>query len=488
MTERPNILWYCTDQQRFDTIAALGNPHINTPRLDQFMRESVTLTHAFCQSPICTPSRASFLSGMYPSAMGVNGNGNSEFPEYYEDRLVTHRLSNADYDCGLVGKLHLASPSLGQEKRVDDGYRVFEYSHSHKGPQDIGHNYAEWLRAKGANPDTLLADYSPETYQAGAKIKSFGGVYVPTKDKDNVPPHLHQTHWCTEKAIEFVQKNRHENQPWLLSINPFDPHAPFDAPWDYFRRYDPTTLPGAHFQESDLAHQKKLAAAGIDFQSQPQPPEAWNDKLIQASYYAMIEMLDHEFGRLLDHLESSGQRENTIIVFMSDHGEMLCDHGLLLKGCRLYEGLVRVPLIVSWPGHFQQNVVRDALVELIDLVPTFYDVLDMDMPYFVQGKSLLPLLTGQTDQHRDFVRTEFFGAINYPDQTHATMYRDHHWKLVTYHHKNLCELYDLEADPWEHHDLSGHPDYQAVKWELMQKSFDATIAAHPPEPPRTLPF
>ncbi len=488
MTDRPNIIWYCTDQQRFDTIAALGNAHINTPRLDQFMREAVTLTHAFVQSPICTPSRASFLSGMYPSAINVNGNGNSEFPAYYEDRLVTNRLAAAGYDCGLIGKLHLASPSLGQEKRVADGYRYFQYSHSHKGPGDIGHDYAEWLQAQGADPEKLLAEYSPETYREGAKVKGFGGVFVPTEAHDNVPPHLHQTHWCTEKAIEFIQKNRHDDQPWLISINPFDPHAPFDAPWEYFRRYDPATLPGAHFKDSDLAHQNKLAAAGIDFQSQPQHPDQWDAKLIQASYYAMIELLDYEFGRLLDYLDESGQRENTIIIFMSDHGETLCDHGLLLKGCRLYEGLVRVPLMISWPGHFQQDVVSDALVELIDLVPTFYDVLDMEIPYFVQGQSLRPLLMGETDQHRDFVRTEFFGAINYPDQTHATMYRDKRWKLVTYHHKNLHELYDLNTDPWEHHDLADDPDYQAIKWELVQKSFDAAINAHPPEPPRTLPF
>lgn len=488
MAERPNILWYCSDQQRFDTIAALGNPHIHTPRLDQFMREAVTLTHAFCQSPICTPSRASFLSGMYPSAMTVNGNGNSEFPRHFEDRLVTHRLAREGYDCGLVGKLHLASPALGQEKRVDDGYRSFEYSHDHKGPREIGHDYAEWLRAQGVEPDALMDSHDPATYRDGAKIKSFGGLYVPTPDDDNAPPHLHQTHWCTEKAIEFIQKNRHGDQPWLLSVNPFDPHPPFDAPWEYFRRYDPATLPGAHFQESDLAHQAKLVAAGIDFQSQPQSPDVWDDRLIQASYYAMIEQIDHEFGRLLDFLEMTGQRENTIIIFMSDHGEMLCDHGLLLKGCRLYEGLVRVPLMISWPEHFGQNGVSDALVELIDLVPTFYDLLDMDIPYFVQGNSLLPLLTGQTDSHRDFVRTEFFGAINYPDLTHATMYRDRRWKLVRYHNKNLCELYDLETDPWEHHDLADHPDYQAIKWDLTQKSFDATVYAHPPDRLRTLPF
>ena len=122
MPSRPNILWYCTDQQRFDTIAALGNAHINTPNLDRFVAESAVFTHAFCQSPICSPSRASFLTGMYPSAVGVNGNGFRRFPRHFEDRLITKALRDAGYDCGLIGKLHLASAFLRREERVNDGY------------------------------------------------------------------------------------------------------------------------------------------------------------------------------------------------------------------------------------------------------------------------------------------------------------------------------------------------------------------------------
>lgn len=490
MPSRPNILWYCSDQQRFDTIGALGNPHIHTPRLDHFLRTGVAFSHAFCQAPICTPSRASFLTGMYPSALGVNGNGYAEFPAFYADRLLPNQLAQAGYDCGLVGKLHLASAAGRQEKRVDDGYRYFQYSHSHKGPGEYGHDYAEWLRQQGVNPDELLADASPGTYHRGAEQKGFGGVFAPSSTKDTIPPHLHQTHWCTEKAIEFVEKNRGADQPWLLSINPFDPHAPFDAPWEYFRRYDPAALPGGHFQEGDLALQQKLVDAGVDFQSKPRHPDEWQHRLMQASYYAMIEQIDHEFGRLLDYLDESGQRDNTIVIFTSDHGEMLGDHGLILKGCRLYEGLVRVPLIISWPGHFQQNVVNSALVELTDLAPTLYECVGIERPYYVQGRSLAPQLTGAHAPagHRGFVRTEFYGAINYPDQTHATMYRDSRWKLIVYHGKNLCELYDLEEDPWEHNDLSAQPAYQRVLGELLRKSFDATAYAHSPVPERVASF
>ena len=488
MSDRPNILMYCSDQQRFDTIGALNNAHVHTPRLDAFMKDAVTFDHAYCQSPICTPSRTSFLTGMYPSAVGVNGNGNETWPDYYADRLVTNLLSRAGYDCGLVGKLHLAGAANGQERRVEDGYRYFQYSHAPKGANDIGHDYAEWIREQGGDPEALLLGYATNTYRMGAKIKTFGGVYEPTETEDNVPPHLHQTHWCSEKSIAFINKNRRDKQPWLLSVNPFDPHPVFDPPYEYYRRFDVDEMPGAHFQEGDLEHQQRLADANIDFQSQPQHPDDWNHKRVQAAYYAMIEQIDHEFGRLLDHLDATGERENTIVVFTSDHGEALCDHGLLLKGCRFFEGLVRIPLMISWPERFRKDAVSDALVELTDLVPTFLDAAGCETPYWVQGKSLTPVLEGTREDHREFVRTEFFGAINYPDQTHATMYRDRRWKLVSYHGKGLFELYDLENDPWEHDDLSRSPDHQDVLCDLLRRSFDAAVYATPPFAPREMPF
>ena len=192
---------------------------------------------------------------------------------------------------------------------------------------------------------------------------------------------------------------------------------------------------------------------------------------------------------MLDYLDRTGQRENTIIIFMSDHGEMLGDHGLMLKGCRFYEGLVRVPLMISWPGTISPQC-SDELVELIDIVPTIYDLLDMEIPAHVQGRSLATRVTGASaaSPHRNFVRTEHYAAANLPDKTHANMYRDRRWKLVTYHEKNICELYDLESDPWEHHDLSDDPDYMAIKWDLLRRSFDATVAAHPAQTDEFGPF
>ena len=145
--------------------------------------------------------------------------------------------------------------------------------------------------------------------------------------------------------------------------------------------------------------------------------------------------------------------------------------------------------MISWLGQVQPQVTDD-LVELVDIAPTLYELLGMDVPTWVQGRSLAALLAGEelSSPHREFVRAEHYAATNLADATHATMYRDRRWKLVIYHQKDLCELYDLENDPWEHHDLSQDPAYNAVKWELMRKSFDATVFAHPAQIDRYGPF
>ncbi|MCL4861208.1 MAG: sulfatase-like hydrolase/transferase [Caldilineaceae bacterium] len=468
---QPNILWICTDQQRYDTIAALGNPHVSTPNIDRLAAEGVAFTHAYCQSPICTPSRASFLTGMHPSAVHVNGNGNDTFPD--QPPLVTRRLADVGYACGLIGKLHLASAHQRIEPRVDDGYQYWQYSHAPRDDWPTGHDYADWVRSQRHSLKALI------------------------QDPAGVPAELHQTTWCAEKTIDFIRQPH--PGPWLASVNIYDPHPPFNPPQAYRGLFDPAQMPGPLFRASDLDQQQRLAA--IDFQSQarhpdaldiknpvlPQPPGMEQDdhtnardaRTLQAAYYAMIKLIDDQVGRIVQALEESGQRNNTVIIFTSDHGEMLGDHGLIQKGCRFYEGLVRVPLIWSWPGRFRQGLRSDALVALLDIAPTLLDLAGQPIPERMQGRSLLPILTGQTDpdQHHDYVRCEYYDALALPDSSFATMYRDQQHKLVVYHGHGLGELYDLHADPGEFTNLWDDPAHQPLKLALLQRSFDASMLA-----------
>ena len=474
MNNRPNILWICTDQQRYDTIGALGYNHVDTPHIDGLVSEGVTFTRAYCQSPICTPSRGSFLTGMYPSAIHVTGNGNDAFPS--TPSLVSKRLSDDGYDCGLIGKLHLASAYGRIEPRVDDGYRYWEYSHAPRDDWPVGHGYADWVRQRGGELGELIGD------------------------PQGVPAEFHQTTWCAEKTIEFMQEDR--EGPWMACVNIYDPHPPFNPPQRYRDLFDPADMPGPLFRQSDIEQQEKLA--GVDFQSsvrspdaldirdplQPERGRAADGRVLQAAYCAMIKQIDDQVGRMLAALEASGQRENTVVIFTSDHGEMLGDHGLIQKGCRFYEGLVRVPLIFSWPGHFAKDVRSDALVELIDKTPTIMELAGLEPPERMQGRSLLPILRGEAplDRHRDFVRCEYYDALDEPDGSFATMYRDERYKLVVYHGHDLGELYDLEEDPEEFENMWDEPEAQPVKLKIMQQSFDASMLAMDRGSPRVGPM
>jgi arylsulfatase len=442
----PNILWICTDQQRWDTIHALGNEHIRTPNLDRLCGEGVAFTHAFCQSPICTPSRAAFLTGMYPRYLNACTNGNETWQN--EAPLITKTLADLGYDCGLAGKLHLSAAHNRIEPRPDDGYRVFQWSHHPHDSWPEGHAYNDWLKSKGI-------DHTATKKRLG---------YIPSE--------IHQTTWCTDRAIDFIKEER--SGPWLFSLNCFDPHPPLDPPKEYLDRFDLGSLPVPDFADVDLDEEAALAGAGVNFQSKARRIPAEKARLDLAKYWAMIELIDDNVGRLMTTLNETGQREKTIIIFTSDHGHMIGDHGLVNKGCRFYEGLVRVPLIVSWPGRFESDLRCDALVELIDITPTLLELAGQSIPENMHGRSLLPLLTGEADSHREFARCTFTDTLQGP-KSRATMIRDRRHKLIAYHGTKLGQLFDLEADPNEHHNLWDSTEHAAVKGRLLMKSFDAEV-------------
>lgn len=479
-SDRPNILWYCTDQQRFDTIQALGNTHIRTPNIDRMVAGGAAFKRAYVQSQICTPSRASFLTGRYPATNHVHRNGNAYFPE--SEVLVTKMLADAGYDCGLIGKLHLAGAAGGLEPRTDDGYRLFQWSHHPRPNLDPEHHaYYQWLvNEKNVDPRELYST-----------IRTFCCAGVPAE--------YHQSTWCTEMAIRFIDEKR--DGPWMLSINPFDPHPPFDPPQEYLDRYDPKDLPGPLFRESDLERQgmfRNVCQQSIDavdpngVNLDPPPGQSHNDTAtlppksfdgfrVQAAYYAMIELLDAQFGRLVDYLDNIGQLENTIIVFHSDHGEMLGDHGLLYKGCRFFEGLVHVPLVFFWKGRIKSGLISDALVEIIDVAPTLLEAAGMEIPYYMQGRSLFGILSGDADpnHHKSSVVTEFNDALGSADNslpTHGTMNFDGRFKTIVYHGLDLGELFDLEEDPGEFVNLWDEPNHKDLKLKLLHNHLDAIMA------------
>lgn len=496
VTSRPNIVWFCTDQQRFDTIHALGNQHIRTPSIDRLVEGGMTFLNHYVQSPVCTPSRASFLTGRYTRSNGINSNGNGQFPQH--ETLVTKLLADAGYHCGLIGKLHLTGAQSGMENRTDDGYKTFEWSNMPRPEDGTSQNnaYHDWLRAKGHDPFELFAE-------------------VDALIGPGVPEALHQTTWMTERACDFIETN--DGSPWLLSLNPFAPHHPFDPSPEYFDRYDPEEMPEPLFRDSDIEHQKQFANVqhqtyfpvdprkhhprGADphrfpegkFANHTGVPREYYGKAFTAAYYAMIEQIDASVGDILSKLEITGQLENTIFIFTSDHGEMLGDHGLLMKGARFFEGAVHVPMIIHWPAMITEAVQSTALTESVDIAPTLLEVAGLDVPWSMQGKSLLPMLKGEApiDHHKDMVICEFldaFGKLYAPDRTRATMTFDGRYKLVTYYGHDLFELYDLQEDPGEFDNLWDEPRMAEERWDIFRQQTDLVAQQFMPSANRTLLF
>jgi len=206
---------------------------------------------------------------------------------------------------------------------------------------------------------------------------------------------------------------------------------------------------------------------------------------IVAAYYAMVELIDDNVGRMIEALKATGQYENTLVIFMSDHGELLGDHGLFLKGPHFYEESIRVPLVMSWPGPFEQGTKCDGLVELTDMAPTLMEAAGLEPPFRMQGKSLLPILRGESDgaSHRDHIFCEYYNAWQHP-HSYGTMLRTREWKIVVYHGTDEGELYDLMNDPDEFENLWNHAEHAATQMAMMKQAFDASVFTLDPEPPR----
>lgn len=230
-TKSPNILWICSDQQRYDTLGCYGNSFVTTPNIDHLAQEGVLFEQAFSQSPVCTPSRAAFLTGRYPRTTRDRQNGQS-VPA--DEQLITRFLADQGYQCGLSGKLHLSvcNPSTGHdmEPRIADGYSEFHWSH-HPAPDWPANEYNQWLAEKGI---TFHTPNRPDCQYVQA----------------GMPAEHHQTTWCVEKAVDFIRARTHGDNPWLFSINIYDPHHAFDPAPEYLEPYlknlDQIPLPNYH--------------------------------------------------------------------------------------------------------------------------------------------------------------------------------------------------------------------------------------------------
>ncbi|WUJ69569.1 sulfatase-like hydrolase/transferase [Kribbella soli] len=452
----PNVLLICTDQQRFSALGAYGNDEIETPNLDRLAAQGVLFENCYVQSPVCAPSRASLMTSRYVHAHGLWANGVG-LPDH--ERLFSKDLADAGYDCGLVGKFHLNACFGGRsEKRLDDGFRVFRWAHDPY-PGSSENEYHRWLRT--VRPDL-----------AGAE-----GMAI---DYDTLPTDLHYSRWIGEQTVDFLTHSRDRDKPFLFIANFFDPHHGFGAPDDYVRRYRDKQL--SRPIPDDLASKppiqteaSKASYAGHARGYTSYSPEELQE--VKAAYYAMVTLVDDEVGRILDALDAQGLSDDTLVIFTSDHGEMLGDHQLMLKGPMMYEQAVRVPLILRWPSHLKPGTRCAELVQWIDLAPTILTAAGLQPRG--QGQDLLPLATDQ-QAGRGWALSEYRNSGHpYDPPVHLTMLRRGQWKLVVQHatsHERTGELYDLTADPDELQNLWDDPLHRDIRTDLQEFMLDVLVA------------
>jgi arylsulfatase A-like enzyme len=477
---RPNILVICTDQQRFDTLGCTGNPHVHTPTLDGLAAEGVLFERCYVQSPVCAPSRASFVTGQYPHNHGLWANGVELAAQH--PRFST-ALAGARYRCGMIGKMHLAACFNGrtEPRRPDDGYETYRWAHdpSHASPDNAYHH---WLERE--HPDVYARALG--TPRDGHNAGGF----------DDVPAAAHYTHWVAEEAIAFLE-DRDDDRPFFLWANIYDPHHPFVAPPEYLAHHDPATIPPPVTRPGEFdgkppiqAEASRESYAGFARGFTDYAPEEVRQAI--AAYWGMIDLIDDEVGRILAALHAQGLRDDTLVIFTSDHGEMLGDHNLMLKGPMLYEPAVRVPLILRWPGHLPAGERRDEIVQWIDLTSTILDAAGLPPMPTAQGESLLPLARGdEAATSRGWALCQYLNSGHpYDPPVLMTMLRTDRHKLIVQHgppattRDRTGELYDLVADPLELTNLWDDPASSPIRIELERMLIDVLVATADRSQPR----
>ena len=403
--EKPNILFFFTDDQRADTIAALGNEHIRTPNLDRLVAQGTTFTRAYCmgaqQGAVCVPSRAMLMTGRMLFRVKENLAGQTTWPEMF---------AKAGYTTFITGKWHNGGESL---------LRAFQQGR------------ALFLGGMG-NPYKLPLQDISATHMFENKRQSDG----------------HSVKIFADTAVDFLKQQKGA-QPFLCYVAFNAPHDPRVAPQEFHERYNAAKPPvPANFSPQHSFNNGALTIRDEALAPWPRTPEIVRQHL--ADYYASIEFLDEQIGRILAVLSESGQAERTIIVFSSDHGLAIGSHGLFGKQ-NLYDHSMHAPLIMSGPG-IPRGKKADALCYLLDIFPTLGEFTGVASPEGSEGRSLAQVIAGRAEKSP---RAALLTA--YTDVQRAI--RDDRWKLVVYPKLNKTQLFDLSADPAEMHDLAAEPKH-----------------------------
>ena len=490
----PNILLILTDQQRADSLSCYGAASFtHTPSLDRLAREGVCFERAYCANPVCTPARASIFTGQYLSRHGawnVGVNVSQDAP------MISHDLTRAGYHTHYVGKAHFqafgSQPLRGPEPTLESvfdwerhypafcgpyyGFETVELALGHTTYGMAGH-YGAWVRSQVSADE--FAAYQTATCLA---TMPFGGEGYDW----SLPLSLHNSVWTANRAVDFIHHHTRQ-QPFFLVASFEDPHHPHCVPVECRDRVSADDVPLPDYDEGELddkpphfrlAREGRLEqsptrgafwmagqGAGTDFRRVPEH----DARIGRAYYYTLVKLIDQQVGRILDALDATGQASHTLVIFTTDHGELLGDHGLWMKGPFHYEQLIRIPLLMRWPAGFAGGQRTQALFSQVDIAPTILSAAGVAGASRADGASGLPLLRGEAPSIRDAALVE---CVDDPNGLRLKTLVTAGHKLTWYAQKPYGELYDLGRDPHERVNRWEDPAYQLVRANMLARLLD----------------
>jgi arylsulfatase A-like enzyme len=503
--DRPNILFIHTDEQRADSLGCMGNDHAQTEHIDGLAADGVTFEDAHCTHPLCMPSRGTLMTGRYPTATGMWRNG---IPLPEDEQTLPGLLRDAGYTTGLLGKGHL-TPYSGDPDRhpesvqitnddcteedvweywrnFDGPYYDFEHvrlaiAHGHHGT-DGGH-YGLWLREE--HPDAVEL-FEPENAleQTDERFNSW---------KSAAPLEAHSTTYVADRTVEFIEDHAADDDPFFGWVGIPDPHFPYDPPEPYAGQTDPEAvdLPVDWQGESWREDLPELVRYFTEGEKYPPPWDEITEELVReliAHTIDMVNLVDDGVGRILEALDANGIAEDTLVVFTSDHGDWLGDHGIFQKGAVHTDGETRIPLVVRWPGEAEDGRRVESTASLVDMMPTLLDAAGVDVPFGVQGESMVPVLTGEQDSVREYahvVHRHEEGSVNFsPGTMHLKTIIGDDYRLSHYSglEQPYGQLIDRQNDPGELDNLWF--DETELRDELMYDLVDLMLESEDPLPER----
>ena len=494
---QPNFIFITSDQHRGDCLGVEGRK-VRTPHLDQLASEGTRFTSAICPSPVCQPSRASILTGQLCRTNGVHDNGIDLDPEVGEKGFAG-TLGAQGYETAYFGKAHFSSYDarhktgtpesvLSSEDYADDWYGPYMgfqhvetmiHGHNWFTPQKPprGQHFERFYYGSGRG-DELNALYK----QSGRDTKGAAQTW-----HSQLPLAYHNTPWTADRAIEWINHGRDTDKPFMTWISFPDPHHPFDCPepWSYL--HDPKDVDLPEHRTRDLENRPWWQRAALENTPQGDPEsikirqaysrieQQTDDQLreIIANTYGQIALIDHHIGRIMSTLREAGLNENTYVIYSADHGDWLGDHGLVLKGPMLYEGLLRIPLLVKGPNVPAGQVV-DEPVSNMDVGPTMFDLAGVEAEQVQHGQSLRPFFDG-TGETRDFAMCEWELLPNRVGVALSLRgVRTKSDKLMMDMRSGDGEMYDLTNDPHEMVNVFENPSYAD-----RRKVLEGYLAARP---------